>query len=532
MSKNERLRGILTQLPSALGVAAGVVAVLLTAYYMLFPARGYYHSDCADTIFWAQASVDAGALYNPDFDYACLLPFGGSLLMMPFVALWDVSYAAHTAGMLLFVAALAAALVWLCRKAEFGWGWTGVTVASVFGVLCNSEKLREIYFGHTIYYSLGSLFLLVGLALLLRAERAQSQSRLAGTVWLALTGVWFALCALNGLPSLALFTAPVLVGFYGERLFDHNAKLLGTEQRPALLVTLMAACGTVAGYVVGTILGADIVAGYESAFSRFTPTGEWVEHIENFIPHWLTLLGCGMSGGEHFLESEGLAGLLRIAVGLLLLVVPFVGLFFWKKLARATRVVLLSHAAVSAILLFAFVFGSLSSANWRLSPMVFTSVLSTVMLARELCCGVTLRTGVVLQAAVTAMALFGLLTVAEMPADYHQNEGLPAVAAYLEQQDLTYGYATFWNAGTVTVLSDSEVKVRNINIEGDRIVPYRYQSQKEWFTDQGDGENYFLLLTPYEHSQLLSAESPLLETATRTEEFAGYIIVHLPDCPF
>lgn len=84
MKRNDR-----TALSAFLRILPWIVTLLAAAavgYYILFPGWGYFHSDCTDTILWAQASYDAGALFNPDFEYACLLPFGGQLLMLPFIA--------------------------------------------------------------------------------------------------------------------------------------------------------------------------------------------------------------------------------------------------------------------------------------------------------------------------------------------------------------------------------------------------------------------------------------------------------------
>ena len=53
-----------------------VVALGLVAYYIICPAKGEFHADCTDTIYWAKATFDSGKLISPDFSYACLLPFG------------------------------------------------------------------------------------------------------------------------------------------------------------------------------------------------------------------------------------------------------------------------------------------------------------------------------------------------------------------------------------------------------------------------------------------------------------------------
>lgn len=77
-------------------------------YY--FISKGYYHADCTDTITWAEAVLDGKALMNSDFYYACLLPFGGQLLMVPFVAIFGVSMTAQLCGMVLFAICFGLAL--------------------------------------------------------------------------------------------------------------------------------------------------------------------------------------------------------------------------------------------------------------------------------------------------------------------------------------------------------------------------------------------------------------------------------------
>jgi len=72
----------------------GVIA--LVCYYLFGAANSFLSSDSADTLLWAQASYEAKALINPNFDYATILPLGGHLLMVPFVALFGLSLTAQS----------------------------------------------------------------------------------------------------------------------------------------------------------------------------------------------------------------------------------------------------------------------------------------------------------------------------------------------------------------------------------------------------------------------------------------------------
>ena len=64
-----------------------LISLVSVLYYIVGPSRGYFQSDCTDTIYWAKATVDAGRLLNPDFGYDALLPFGANLWLIPMVSL-------------------------------------------------------------------------------------------------------------------------------------------------------------------------------------------------------------------------------------------------------------------------------------------------------------------------------------------------------------------------------------------------------------------------------------------------------------
>ena len=92
------------------------------------------------------------------------------------------------------------------------------------------------------------------------------------------------------------------------------------------------------------------------------------------------------------------------------------------------------------------------------------------------------------------------------------------------ENDLDYGYATFWRANSITVISDSEVECRSVNINEHGVTPYDYQSCYSWFDDQPNQDRYFLLMTDIEKQNLEATTSPLL-TKPHEEIFAqGYYI--------
>lgn len=93
---NSRLKRILSL--SILGITFG-----LTIYFVFYLSRGSFNSDCADSLYWAQASYVSKSFFNPDFIYACTLPFGGQWFFFPFIGIFGVSMKTQVLGMGLFL---------------------------------------------------------------------------------------------------------------------------------------------------------------------------------------------------------------------------------------------------------------------------------------------------------------------------------------------------------------------------------------------------------------------------------------------
>ena len=79
--------------------------------------------------------------------------------------------------------------------------------------------------------------------------------------------------------------------------------------------------------------------------------------------------------------------------------------------------------------------------------------------------------------------------------------------AALQQEGLTYGYATFWRSQSLTLLSNSTAKVRTIDLNQDGLKPRYYQSNKNWYSDQPGQATYFLLLDTGEAETLRKTDN-------------------------
>lgn len=513
-----------------------LLSVGTVIYYIFGPSAAYFHSDCADTILWAQASVDGKTVFNPEFGYAALLPFGGTTVMIPLVAIFGVGLTAQHIGMTVFSLLFFASVFGLFKSLKLR------TELSLFGVgvlalvLCSSEKTREIFYEHVIYYSIGVVIICVLLSLFIGITDKDADVSLKKKILLmSCLSVFAFLSAFDGTQVAACSIFPVLFAGGCEILFSKE-KLFSKPNRSSWIALAVITVATVAGLGVVTVLGNGIGVGYASAYSNYSDMGEWTNNLFKLPQQWCELFGVDVYFGMNLFSVESIINIVRLGAAFLVALVPVAALIFIKKLDRPAALLVLTHIGVTGVVIFGYIFGILSLANWRLSPIICTGVLVCIVTAKQVRVSVPLKRVAALAGCM--FVLFGAISVKEiaaMPRNGVEHNEYYRVAQYLESKGLNYGFATFWKSQTITVISDSRVKIANTDMNKDGITPCLFQSNINWFLEQEGVDRYFLLADKYEYFTVMdSVDSVYLieEPVEIIDELDGYVILVYEDTDF
>ncbi len=505
---SEKAKGAYRQIPSVLCWLYAILALAAVLYYTIWPAEGYFHSDCTDTIYWAQASVDGGSVFNSDFGYAALLPFGASVWLIPLINMFGVTMTTHVIGMVIFALLFFLSIIFLCRSLEWSWNLTLVCAGSFMLLLSSSDKMREIMWGHVIYYSLGLLILFVGLGLFFRmCKHFVAGGCKKAYIYAALLFVFMTLGATNGLQCIAIYTLPMIAAIAADIFFNSKEKIISEYNKYYGFGALILCVSMLAGLVLLGLWKGDIIAGYAEAYSLLDEVSDWMDNLLKFPESYFSLFGVTVSDGASLSSTETIGSLIKAVVSVVILVLPIVLLFNYKKIEdRRTKIILWVHIAVSAVIMIGFVCGRLSAGNWRLIPMVGTSILASFAAVKTMFemkdCLMTWRRLAVVMMIIPIMGSFvNFREISSMPKDYGRDNSLHQLAEFLEEKDLEYGYATFWNSQAVTLIADSNVKVRCVTVDGNNGVDiYFYQTNRKWYEDQEGVDDYFVALSSYETS--------------------------------
>ncbi len=504
-----------------------------TIRYITNGSKSEFHADCTDTIMWANASHESGHVYDTNFNYACFLPFGVNIIMQPLIGIFGLSMKAHIWGMMGFFILLTVFMVLMFREMKVDLKGSLLCTSGFLALTLSSGKLREIFWGHTIYYTLGILFLVIGGFLFfhilnlsdkcrkLAAENKKTKPtfiRLIATV--AITCIFVMFAATDGLSALSIFLLPFIAAICAEYFVNGNNNLASRKTVMIGGFAVLLGIMTLAGIKLNNYWAGDMTAGYAEANSNYSAMNTWLEHLQHMPLAWMELLGVVEMDGKKLYDAEGVMNLMNIFCAALIAVLPVVATCFYKKTGdtktgKALRFMIWAHWAVTAIVISGYIFGTLSAANWRLTPVIGSaSLLSLLFLYWAITeCLETSRVAVVLALPVLWVSFTNSINVMKMSSDYYSKNYLFGLAEFIEDQGLEYGYATFWNANSLTLVSDNKLKVCDITVDNGIVNKRLYQSSSKWYESTPEKTKYFLVLNDAEYQDAVNASSPAIAQA-------------------
>lgn len=509
-----------------------IIAFITVIYYMLGPSEGYIHSDCVDTLTWANATVESGQLFSSTFCYPYLLPFGSTFLMYPFVAIFGFTMFAYRLAMLVFMIVFALAIYFCAR----GLGWsrnTGlIAVAVELIIVSSSGKLRELFWEHIIHYSLGAFLAFVLMAFMFyfinnyKKNKYSFKNSKKTVVFGVLVALWAFFSAFDGLTTLTLSTLPVLGAILLSIVFDTKNNIISKANKDMIVSFVIILVATVLGCGVLALITKDIDAGYGNAYSNIVEGGEWSNNALRFLEQWTTLLGADYEAGSAITSFKNILAAIKMAGSLVLFFTPVYAIFIYKRVVRSERTFIIFHWLMSGFILYGYVFGSLSSVNWRLSPIICSAIIVNIIVWKYLWSTVNLKRSAVIVSLLVVLS--GVVTFGQiwaMPADYGRDNDQHQVVKYLEENGLNYGYATYWNANILTLISSSKVKVRDINLDNDQPVKGWLNTDKAWYDAQPNQDKYFVLLTNSEYDDKVSKNHSILDNTSETLRYGNWVIL-------
>lgn len=499
-------------------LAIFVVSILAVLYYIVIAQKVEFDSDFTDTVLWADAMLTGNGLFDKTMNYAYTLPFGGSLLMAPFVAIFGVGYTAHALGFFLFLAIFVFALYKMLKGMDFTSNESMVATGFILLLSLATKSTRMIMWGHVIHYSLGLLFVIIAMALYSKIDVAELNYKKV-----AVLAIVTALFCTNGLTTILFFAIPFFGAVLVDRFIKIDEDILCKENINTVIVVAISGGLGMVGFVISKIMQRGVITVYEGLFKKIPSWQNWVWDISERLRIFLVCAAGQLDSSVSMESLTGIRIMLMAFYAFVILFVPFIAIVSFKKMEnRALKLYFIAYYILLMATLFIYDFSTARGSSHRMVGIYMTAVICSVIYMVWLAKNVKLsRFGYVLALVFVMASLLSCYGVAALRGQNRYEK----LAGVLNENGLEYGYAEYWSAQVTTVLSGETVKVYPITIDEEGEVAPRMYNVRTWeFDTRNDVDKYFAFLSAWEYDTL---KDSLVKDSTEVIPFDedGYIVV-------
>lgn len=486
----------------------------------------YFDSDVATANLLAEAMVREGTLFPEGWTYGQdIWTFFLHLPIALFTLVSDDGVAMRSWAAVLFLLMAALSAVYFSRKTLKNHAWLVAIPLLFCGI---SYEYSYMVFGQCAYLpQIIFMFLTLGLF----SESFDEEYRIKSKIKLALLALLLAFMCTSGVRNVQSVAVPLLGAMVLVYFIDHHNE--GLKEQRATILRLIGRCfilgiavcvgiGVFAALALKTNYSAGVIGGL-----HLTDVKLVAQKLSELLSYFLNVFNV-ISGAELF-SVNGILGLIGIVCFIFIgIVFPVLQFRKYKEESFGVRIFLTFSAVHIAEIFVLAVFTTLYTVpRYVLSAQMLLFVISAHYIYKYVLPHIKpIRT---LAVALMVIAFtFPQSAIHLINAKDHREmmDKQTEICDFLEENGLTYGFATYWHAGRYTVLSDGDVEINGIILGGDgSMVDYFWLNDMERYTEEAHSGESFLMLTREENGTFYGSPThAALGEPVRVLEHGDYII--------
>ncbi len=486
-------------------LALSVIVLIGLAIFTFTEANLSFNSDTATANLLAEEMIRAKSLFPPDWYYAQEVWIFFLHIPIALMTIFSDNYLAmHSFAAIFFIALAVASCIYFSRKVLKNNAWM-VAFPMIFCGL--SLQYSVVVFGQCAYVI---PLIYIFLAPALFCESLDEDFRIKSYPKFILLLAFIIFICLSGTRYIQAVSIPIVGAMFLLYLMKNYDKELKTIKDSLLrfagkLFLFIIAAGV--GLLLFFILQNSVNYIYGDTVIFFLNPDQLINQIYHILMSFSYLLD--IIPGVPLFSQTGIMNILNLFTAILFLIVfPILQIRKFKQESHALQFFILYfaiHTAEMIILaLFTEIITESTSRYWF--PIEFMLLFLSAhyiykyILSKRRALGALVISCVI--AVCVAPATYGKLT--SFIGYKEQMSDKTAIVDFLKGNELDRGYATYWNAGVYTVLSDGEVEINSVNI--DIMSAYYWLNSSARYSDEVNPGKTFLMLTDAESAELSGTE--------------------------
>ena len=459
-----------------------------------------FNSDSAKKVLLAKEIFETGHYFPPDWTFAnqdlWIIPW--HTLIIPLLYFFPVGYTVH-AIVAIVASSLILIAIWLVLSEINISNLQKILVLAVFasGI---SLTLTENLFGQVSYGTTFLYYCIIIFTAWLVLERSGGTSALSGMFLAALLMI---IAWANPLRAVIYFIAPLMCSLLYYSVQALNDRVLCSTYRKILNLLFFCFLGTLVGALLHKVTIPNVLMHEGVTQLHWVPLTEVFQKIPKIFRSLLFILGGEPHAGRSiYTVSAAYDGFRLIVAVCFIALVPLALVRVFRQHGNtATKFAAVFGCSAFGIVCFLILTTNIYNGRYLLPAML---VIIFVVLAQDVDFRVTpifgffralVIVGFLTNALVVNTTYWATYHASEAHQDDYQTYDKPyELAQFLLEQNLKYGYATFWNASVITVLSDHRTVVNQIYIKDGLPYPLKWLStRRAFYPSNYVGESFLLL---------------------------------------
>lgn len=339
------------------------------------------------------------------------------------------------------------------------------------------------------------------------------------------------ICGISGIRYLLIFQIPLFMTIFfiflkenkyifclDKRNFWNNIKLYNFELKVPMILVFAGIIFSGIGYIINIFILSRIYSNSVFGYTKFIfGTDDYLKHIGNVFSGLFSIYG--YRAGTNLFSVSGIINLLILVMVLILVyTIYYLIKYYFKNIELNKENILLIMFIISFTMNFLiFCILDMYTSRYYITILFWLIPCIALYLNKE--------KRYILKVCITSFIFitYMLSTILNFytwsKEDINKNKY--DVVEYLEQNNLNFGYATFWNANIITELSNGKIEVANIT-DPETMQPYLWGTPKYYYNNYKESEKRFILLSQDEYK--IYKECSLLKNRDLVFNNGNYII--------
>ena len=268
---------------------------------------------------------------------------------------------------------------------------------------------------------------------------------------------------------------------------------------------------------------------------QFAEPQDFFKSLAIHIAGILQLWGCDLNTSVSTLSFESIGYLIKgILCITCMVIIPVLCAIKYKKMPRGIKVLLLFYIIMVSILFYIYVFsvlGTTANNRYFTYEIILAIQISSWYLYENMIKPHNLNRFLF----IVALVCFGVISqlttftiVMKNNGFKEQYEAREFLIEALKECDLSYGYATYWNAQIITSMSNAQIKVLPVNIMESAVISFYDMNYNHQFSADNYKGKSFIVFTNQEYEEFSERLEQIYIEGARPEEIVNinnYVIL-------